>query len=89
MFYSSSHLLFQLQSFFNIKRPDGKTFVVPPENVHITGGLAIGDVVTFSYNHHSQRHIPVNPIIFKIRADVLWEDVVQLFFMEQKYMRGI
>jgi hypothetical protein len=68
-------------------RPDGRTFVVPPDNVHVSR-IAVGDVVTFSYNHHSQRHIPANPTVFKIRTDISWEDVVQLYFREQKYIKG-
>ena len=38
--------------------------------------IAIGDVVTFSYENVSQRNIPLDPKICRVRHDARREDVV-------------
>lgn len=34
------------------------------------------DIVTFSYDSFSQRSVPINPVVFRIRTDLSWEQVV-------------
>ena len=42
---------------------------VPAQSVHIPTP-AIGDVVSFSYDHYSRRRdLPVNPVIYRVRHD--------------------
>lgn len=43
-----------------------------------------GDIVSFSYDNFSQRSLPVNPKILRIRTDVTWENVVQDFLIHEK-----
>jgi hypothetical protein len=57
--------------------------MVPYYNVHIPTPL-VGDVVTFSYELHSRREAPVNPVIFKKRVDVNWGDIVHNFVRDKK-----
>jgi hypothetical protein len=70
-----------------IFRPNGTTFVVPAHDVLIPPP-AIGDVVTFSYESHARRDLPVNPKIFRIRTDVTWEEVVYNSSLERQYLNG-
>jgi hypothetical protein len=46
-----------------------------------------GDVVSFLSDLHSRREAPVNPKIFRLRDDLLWEDVVANY--ENDKMDGI
>lgn len=65
-------------------------FVVPPTRTKITETLiSPGDVVTFSYEVHARRELPVNPVIERVRFDVSWEDVVLNSIKEKKYRNGI
>jgi len=50
---------------FNAPTPD----ISPP--------LAVGDVVTFSYESYSRREVPLNPKIQRVRTDLSWEEVLQ------------
>ena len=34
-----------------------------------------GDVVTFEYDSFSRAGLPVNPVIYRIRTDVEWEEI--------------
>jgi hypothetical protein len=52
------------------------SFTVPSKDIHIPTPKK-GDVVSFSYQGFARRNIPVGPIVFRIRTDVLWEDLVQ------------
>jgi hypothetical protein len=36
-----------------------------------------GDVVTFTFENHSQRDIPIHPKIYRIREDVTWREVLR------------
>jgi hypothetical protein len=38
--------------------------------------LSIGDVVTFSAENYSKKHVPINPVILRIRSDLSWHNVV-------------
>jgi hypothetical protein len=59
-------------------RPNGTTFTVPPEDVQVPTPT-VGDVVSFSYEVHARRDTPVNPSIYRIRHDLLWDDVLNSF----------
>eukprot|EP00026_Physarum_polycephalum_P002151 Phypoly_transcript_02156.p1 GENE.Phypoly_transcript_02156~~Phypoly_transcript_02156.p1 ORF type:complete len:735 (+),score=101.72 Phypoly_transcript_02156:694-2898(+) len=65
-----------------LQLPNGYTLTVPPEDVHVNN-LSIGEIVTFSYETHGQKHVPVNVVIYRRRNDVTWKDVVQLFVKDQ------
>lgn len=57
-------------------RPDGKTFPVGKESVMVTPPPSVGSVVTFSYERHNQRDLPLHPSIIRVRLDLLWKDVL-------------
>jgi hypothetical protein len=57
--------------------PSGVTILVPQENNFLDKNLAIGEVVTFSYENVTQKNIPLDPKICRVRHDILWEDVEQ------------
>lgn len=44
--------------------------------------VKIGDIVTFSYEVHSRRMLPVNMQIYRVRKDINWEEVVRNFVRE-------
>ena len=52
-------------------------------------GLAVGDVVTFSYEINARREVPVNPQIVRIRRDLEWEEVTANFAKERRFRNGI
>jgi hypothetical protein len=68
-------------------RPNGVTFVVPPEDVLIAKP-AVGDVVSFSFESHNRRDVPVGPKIYRIRTDVSWEDLVRNTLKDNKSLNG-
>ena len=70
-----------------IFRLDGQTLVVKAQDVLIRTP-SIGDVVTFSYESHSRRDEPVNPKIFRVRADVSWEELMESNAREGKRSTG-
>jgi hypothetical protein len=55
-------------------RPNGMSFTVPEQNVQVPN-LKIGDVVTFSYESYSRKHVPVNPVIHRVRTDLSWHNL--------------
>ena len=65
-------------------RSSGLVFDVPHTDILIPMP-SIGDVVSFSYDAHSRRDIPVNPKIFKVRTDISWEEVVQAEHEAKQY----
>ena len=65
-YFSTSNFLFS---------PNGESFIVPPQNV-LVSAPHIGAVVSFSFETHWRRDVPLGPKIFRIRTDVTWEDVV-------------
>jgi hypothetical protein len=69
-------------------RPSGDLIPVPPADVLIPN-VSIGDIVTFSFESGSRRLLPLNPRICKIRTDVSWEDVVNNYAEEKKYITGL
>eukprot|EP00026_Physarum_polycephalum_P003118 Phypoly_transcript_03127.p1 GENE.Phypoly_transcript_03127~~Phypoly_transcript_03127.p1 ORF type:complete len:674 (+),score=87.16 Phypoly_transcript_03127:242-2263(+) len=56
--------------------PTGKTFTVPWPDVRIPA-LSLGDIVTFSFEGNVRGEVPAGPKIYRIRTDVLWDDVMQ------------
>ena len=69
-------------------RPNGITFLVTKEKVEVSN-ISVGDIVTFSYENNAKRDVPANPRIFRIRTDLLWKDVVQLFYKEKRHLNGM
>jgi hypothetical protein len=43
--------------------------------VHIPNP-AIGDIVSFSYDNFSRGDLPANPVIYRVRSDLLWDDIM-------------
>lgn len=76
-------------------RPNGTTFIVPGEDVHITRPR-VGDVISFTYESHARRSAPVGPKIIRRRTDLTWQDVVhsskrdglQAFLSESSKVKG-
>lgn len=71
-----------------IIRPTGVTFGVPHESV-IVEKISKGDIVSFSFEGHAKRDIPVNPKIYRIRYDLSWKDVLSSSASEKKYFIGM
>eukprot|EP00026_Physarum_polycephalum_P001637 Phypoly_transcript_01639.p1 GENE.Phypoly_transcript_01639~~Phypoly_transcript_01639.p1 ORF type:complete len:968 (+),score=84.26 Phypoly_transcript_01639:164-3067(+) len=75
----------------SLQLPDGTNFQVTKEDCVLHRRVARGDVVSFKYDfmsRHSTRErnfddsrllrgIPSNPVVYRIREDMLWEDIVQ------------
>ena len=68
-------------------RPNGSVFTVPAQNVHVAAQL--GDVVTFSYESNSRRDAPVNPVVYRIRTDLDWDDLVLNYAKEKRHLSSI
>jgi hypothetical protein len=50
---------------------------------------SIGEVVTFSFESHARREVPVNPKICRIGTDISWENVVFNSIKERKFLGGM
>jgi hypothetical protein len=61
---------------------------VPQQDVFVQG-LKQGDVVTFSYESHARRALPVRPKIERIRTDLLWLDVLANAVKDKRYLTGM
>ena len=68
-------------------RPNGQTIEVPPQDVLIPTP-PIGSVVTFSFESNARREDPLHPQIYRLRSDLLWEDVVYNAIRDTKYLSG-
>ena len=44
--------------------------------------------MSFSYECHSRRDVPVNPKIYRVRGDLSWEDVIYNSAREKSYLNG-
>jgi hypothetical protein len=44
--------------------------------------------VSFSYECHSRRDVPVNPKIYRVRGDLMWEDVVFNSARDKTFLNG-
>eukprot|EP00026_Physarum_polycephalum_P001621 Phypoly_transcript_01623.p1 GENE.Phypoly_transcript_01623~~Phypoly_transcript_01623.p1 ORF type:complete len:1048 (-),score=160.89 Phypoly_transcript_01623:116-2998(-) len=71
--------------YVQLRLPNGVNFPVPFEQVQIPTPSP-GDVVSFSYDMHTRRDLPVNPVIYKLRNDLSWEDVVRNHVQEEKHI---
>lgn len=43
-----------------------------------------GDVVTFAFEAHARRELPVNPEITRNRSDMSWQDVLSNYASDKK-----
>ena len=68
-------------------RPNGKSLIIPPHKVLIN--TQVGEVVSFSYESYLLHALPVHPKIYRVRHDISWEDVLNSFHADQKYLKGI
>lgn len=79
VYYNNNNLILNKKLIINniiIFRPNEDTFTVPAEDVKIETPIAIGTVVTFSFENFSKRLSPVSPCVYRIRSDLSWDDVV-------------
>ena len=65
--------------YFSSSRPNGVIFKVPSESVQLASKLRVGEIASFSYESHSRREAPVNPVIYRKREDLLWDDVTSIY----------
>lgn len=75
--------------FLFFDRPEGESFEILRENIKTEPKPVRGDVVTFSYDKYSQKSIPVNPVILRVRKDVTWEDVLENYANDSLALNGI
>lgn len=62
---------------FNItNRPSGTTFNIENANIQCSPRPKVGDLVTLEYDNFTQKEVPVNAIITRIRKDTTWREVV-------------
>jgi DNA ligase-1 len=66
-----------------IKLPDGKSLLVPSYNVELPEPPKPGDVISFNYETYSSKDLPANPKIYRIRKDVVWDDILEDFAQPQ------
>ena len=45
--------------------------------------------MTFVYEAHSRREVPLSPKIVRIRTDVEWSDVIRSAWQEERFLNGI
>lgn len=56
--------------------PHDNVQLEPDENEKATVTVKPGDIVSFSYDQYSRRSEPVNPVVFRIRSDMDWNQVL-------------
>lgn len=59
-----------------------------PSHSVLISAPKIGDIVSFSYEIHARRDLPVSPKVYRVRTDVTWEDLVLGEFREKKLLTG-
>lgn len=57
---------------------------MPSQNVLIPTP-DVGEVVSFFYETNARREKPVNPRVYRVRADISWEEVVYNFVEESEH----
>ena len=77
-----------LSTFNSTFRPDGKTFRVPPADILIPIPT-VGEIVTYTYDGHNAKDLPVSPQILRVRRDLLWLDVVLNYRRDRKFLNGM
>eukprot|EP00026_Physarum_polycephalum_P002518 Phypoly_transcript_02525.p1 GENE.Phypoly_transcript_02525~~Phypoly_transcript_02525.p1 ORF type:complete len:833 (+),score=92.99 Phypoly_transcript_02525:54-2552(+) len=65
--------------------PEGTRFDVPLEQFYYNTKPKKGDIVTFTYESISQRSMPVNMKIYRIRYDLTWKEVLRSFSQLSSY----
>ena len=68
-------------------RPNGKTFTVPRDDVHVPRP-SLGDIVSFSYRENARLDLPTRPSVFRIRTDIDWEDVTATALSDRHCLSG-
>ena len=58
-------------------RPDGTFFKVSKEDYELHRPPIRGDIVTFSHDYQTRRFAPSNPVVYRIRSDMTWQDVIK------------
>eukprot|EP00026_Physarum_polycephalum_P002043 Phypoly_transcript_02047.p1 GENE.Phypoly_transcript_02047~~Phypoly_transcript_02047.p1 ORF type:complete len:791 (+),score=118.55 Phypoly_transcript_02047:121-2493(+) len=61
---------------------DGTTIVIQPGEIV----PAKGDIVTITYDNYGRHAVPLNPVIERIRKDVVWKDVVRDTVMQKRFL---
>ena len=62
--------------------------MVPQEDVLIPTP-SVGEIVSFSFESHARRDVPVRPKIYRIRTDVSWEDISWNLAHESRSLNGM
>eukprot|EP00026_Physarum_polycephalum_P000339 Phypoly_transcript_00339.p1 GENE.Phypoly_transcript_00339~~Phypoly_transcript_00339.p1 ORF type:complete len:1688 (+),score=210.60 Phypoly_transcript_00339:78-5141(+) len=68
---------------FLLQLPNGTVFEAPQKFENAELSPKRGDVVSFSFESFSNRSVPINPEIFRIRQDLTWRDVMLGFLNER------
>ena len=55
----------------------------------IIKNIAIGDIVSFSFETYSRRDTPVHPKILRIRQDITWQNVIHNFLHNSHDQKGM
>lgn len=71
-----------------INRYNGTVFEVPWESVRVPKPT-IGDIVSFTSDSSARIDPPLRPIVYRVRTDIHWQDVVQNATKERQYLNGI
>ena len=50
--------------------------------------LTAGTIVSFSFELQARRDTPINPVIFRVRSDLTWDDVIAAAIRDQKFVNG-
>jgi hypothetical protein len=70
-------------------RPTGVTFEIPTKNVQTSPLPVQGDIVTFKYETNSQKSKLNKAVVFRVREDLTWKDVVTSFTHQVTLSNGI
>eukprot|EP00026_Physarum_polycephalum_P002905 Phypoly_transcript_02914.p1 GENE.Phypoly_transcript_02914~~Phypoly_transcript_02914.p1 ORF type:complete len:836 (+),score=73.69 Phypoly_transcript_02914:81-2588(+) len=66
---------FTSEGFVVIQLADGNHLNLPEPELDVP--VKIGDIVTFTYEHHSRSEVPLNPQIIRVRHDISWRNVLR------------
>lgn len=47
---------------------------MPQKDIHIPTP-SVGVIVSFSYDYVQRRDIPVNPVVYRVRSDLSWDNI--------------
>ena len=71
-------------SFFSFFSPDNKTFYARVADSSIRKFLKVGSVVSYKYLKISKSGLPVAPVIFRVRDDMTWKEVLHNYASPRK-----